>query len=116
MPLLPPSANLDSATESFIDAFYYSMHPLEATMCAAHVDPGIVTVIAHDSPGLEVCNARGEWETLELGSGEVAIVVGRSWEKLEHVERSSVGVHHACTHRVRALTEGCRCSVAFEIR
>merc|ERR1712217_215349 len=75
-PLVPPAQGHEGPTESFIDAFYYPIHPTGATTCATHVDPGIVTVIADDSPGLEVCNVQGEWETVQLGNTEVALVIG----------------------------------------
>lgn len=110
--LLPQSSG---PTESVIDAFYYPDHELHEITCAAHDDPGLVTIVAADSPGLEVHDPTNGWMALNLGPEDVAIITGKTWAKFDKLTSTSNGVS-SCRHRVRALQRGDRCSVAFEVR
>merc|ERR1719335_837673 len=86
LPLLPDSTGCHLPTGSVIDAFFYPQHPSELVTCAAHHDPGIVTLVADDFPGLEVCNDEGVWVPVCLGPLDVAVIVGRAWAKFDSVQ------------------------------
>jgi len=116
LPLLPHSTGLESPAESVVDAFFYPRHPLQTITCASHQDPGLITVIAENSPGLEVCIGDSEWIPIKLGPTDVAVIVGRTWAKFESYGPNCQAFPGACTHRVRSKSDGTRCSVTFEVR
>ena len=60
------------ASSAVCDVFYYPKS--EESPCPAHEDPGLVTVIADDAPGLEVRDADGAWRSVVLAADEVAIL------------------------------------------
>ena len=72
----------------------------------AHKDPGLVTVIAEDAPGLEVRDADGAWRSVVLAADEVAILGNSGLAK--------IAGHPACVHRVVPCAE--RVSITFELR
>jgi len=70
----------------------------KACPCASHTDPGIVTVIAEASGGLEVRDASdGLWRRLTLQPHELAVLTGQQLAIL------TGGVLAACTHRVAPM-------------
>lgn len=85
-----------------LDAFYYS--PSSSIPCPAHTDPGIISVIVDDAPGLEVQGSDGEWRLVELEPNEVALLAGRQLKGTP-----------ACTHRVGQIATE-RCSLVYERR
>ena len=100
-----------------LDAFWYPGQrrwaalgvegPLPAP-CPAHEDPGLLTLVCDDRPGLQCRRRDGAWVDIELGEGECALVVGRALAAL------TGGRVPACTHRVRPA-EARRTSLVFEI-
>jgi len=92
------------ASSAVCDVFYYPKS--EETPCPAHEDPGLVTVIADDAPGLEVRDADGAWRSVVLAADEVAILGNSGLAK--------IAGHPACTHRVVPCAE--RVSITFELR
>eukprot|EP00418_Pyrodinium_bahamense_P086314 CAMPEP_0179055814 /NCGR_PEP_ID=MMETSP0796-20121207/23494_1 /TAXON_ID=73915 /ORGANISM="Pyrodinium bahamense, Strain pbaha01" /LENGTH=272 /DNA_ID=CAMNT_0020752477 /DNA_START=60 /DNA_END=875 /DNA_ORIENTATION=- len=115
-PLLPRPAGREAPTESIIDAFYYPRPTAREAPCPAHEDPGVLTVIADDAPGLEVRDAGGAWRPLALRPSDVALVVGRSWAGCEALCSNGGRPCRACMHRVCPQGAAARCSVAFEVR
>lgn len=104
---------------SHMDMFHYKL-PEDSKAsnslhipCAAHTDPGILTIISDDSPGLQVQRG-GLWETICLGPDQVAVIINRELERL------SGGRLKACRHRVAMMASSTerdgRISIAYEIR
>ena len=85
-----------------LDAFYYS--PSSSIPCPAHTDPGSISIIVEDAPGLEVQGSDGEWRRVVLGPNEVALLAGRQLKGTP-----------ACTHRVGQIATH-RCSLVYERR
>ena len=92
------------ASSAVCDVFYYPKS--EQSPCPAHEDPGLVTVIADDAPGLEVRDADGAWRSVVLAEDEVAILGNSGLAK--------IAGHPACTHRVVPCAE--RVSITVELR
>ena len=91
------------ASSAVCDVFYYPKS--EQSPCPAHEDPGLVTVIADDAPGLEVRDAGG-WRSVVLAEDEVAVLGNSGLAK--------IAGHPACVHRVVPCAE--RVSITFELR
>ena len=87
---------------SVLDAFLYM--PTSEMACPAHTDPGIISVIVDNSPGLEVQGRDGEWVSIELKRDEVAILAGRQ-----------LASTLPCVHRVGPMAAR-RCSLVYERR
>jgi len=85
-----------------LDAFLYT--PTSELACPAHTDPGIISVIIDNSPGLEVQGRDGEWVGIELKRDEVVILAGRQ-----------LASAHPCVHRVGPVASR-RCSLVYERR
>ena len=85
-----------------LDAFYYS--PSSSIPCPAHTDPGTISIIVDDAPGLEVQGSDGGWRRVVLGPNEVALLAGRQLKGTP-----------ACTHRVGQIATH-RCSLVYERR
>eukprot|EP00250_Pteridium_aquilinum_P014354 c21933_g1_i1 orf=716-2584(+) len=64
--------------------------------CPQEFEKGLLTLIASDSPGLQVCDTNGHWYLADMGlrAGDLLIITGRS---LQHV---TAGVRRACAYRV----------------
>jgi len=88
--------------DEVLDAFFYA--PCNEVPCPAHTDPGVVTLIVDNSPGLEIEGPDGEWHRLDLRHDEVAIIAGRQMADVP-----------ACTHRVGQVAAR-RCSLVYERR
>jgi ADP-ribosylation factor protein 1 len=93
---------------SALDAFHYVSAGGDdgAFSCAAHTDSCALTVLVADGPGLE-CLAEGSWDSVPLGQGQVAVLVGRGAQSL------ALGGVKACEHRVRAGVTA-RTSIAID--
>jgi len=89
-------------TESILDAFFYP--PCIESACPPHVDPGLVTVICDNKPGLEIQHEDGQWQPV-AATGAVVVLAGRQL----------MGAESACVHRVMPVASA-RTSIAFELR
>lgn len=68
--------------------------------CPQEFEKGLLTLIASDSPGLQVCDTSGHWYLADIGlrAGDLLIITGRS---LQHV---TAGIRRACAYRVAPLS------------
>lgn len=68
--------------------------------CLQEFEKGLLTLIASDSPGLQVCDCNGHWYLADLGlrAGDLLIITGRC---LQHV---TAGIRRACAYRVAPLS------------
>lgn len=68
--------------------------------CPQEAEKGLITLIASDSPGLQVCDTNGLWYLADIGlrAGDLLLVTGRA---LQHI---TAGLCKACTYRVMPLS------------
>jgi hypothetical protein len=79
--------------------------------CPSHEDPGLMTVVTADQPGLEVaCRRGGGWLRPVLRDDEVILLANRGLAAL------SGHALQACTHRVANDLPAPRTSCVYEIR
>jgi hypothetical protein len=98
-----PHSKGDLMVDELLDAFYYT--PSSGSMpCPPHTDPGVISIITDDEPGLEVQGSDNGWRRVALGPNEVALLAGRQLKGTP-----------ACTHRVGQVAAR-RCSLVYERR
>eukprot|EP00927_Polykrikos_kofoidii_P043591 TRINITY_DN37673_c0_g1_i1.p1 TRINITY_DN37673_c0_g1~~TRINITY_DN37673_c0_g1_i1.p1 ORF type:complete len:333 (+),score=35.57 TRINITY_DN37673_c0_g1_i1:118-1116(+) len=116
-PMLPTPRTPSDVNESIIDAFFYPGCAGFDIPCVAHLDPGILTLVVDDAPGLEVLSG-SDWLPLKSGPTDAIAIVGRTWARFDALAKLPASRRvTACLHRVRtAQSPPGRCSVAFEIR
>eukprot|EP00250_Pteridium_aquilinum_P035648 c9762_g1_i1 orf=606-2351(-) len=63
-------------------------------------EKGLITLIASDSPGLQVCDTNGLWYLADIGlrAGDLLLVTGKA---LQHI---TAGLCRACAYRVMPLS------------
>ncbi|KAH7294262.1 hypothetical protein KP509_28G062900 [Ceratopteris richardii] len=68
--------------------------------CIQEYEKGLVTLIASDSPGLQVCDSNGHWYLADLGlrAGDILIITGKC---LQHL---TAGIRRACAYRIAPLS------------
>eukprot|EP00040_Diaphanoeca_grandis_P006213 m.36441 g.36441 ORF g.36441 m.36441 type:complete len:349 (+) comp17358_c0_seq1:229-1275(+) len=97
-----------------LDSFLYdNKRCIGADPSPSHVDPGIITMLADDVPGLEVYDEHTHtWSgPIILQKDEVIVMVNR------HISQITNGRIKACRHRVSQITgDSDRVSIVFEIK
>ncbi|MCO5564833.1 hypothetical protein L7F22_018501 [Adiantum nelumboides] len=68
--------------------------------CRQEFERGLITLVASDSPGLQVCDSNGLWYLADIGlrAGDLLLITGRS---LQHI---TAGLCKACVYRVMPLS------------
>jgi len=103
--------------EPLLDAFWYpgsdgwseNHDGQPPAPCPAHTDPGLLTCIVDDNPGLEAYRSNGQWAEVAPTYAQCVIIAGRELEVI------TAGRIRACTHRVRPTTAS-RTSLVFELK
>lgn len=103
------SSTVSLTAASALDAFCYVIDESGGGFsCAAHTDSCALTMLVADESGLECRDeSTGAWVDVRLGSGQVALLAGRTARSL-HLECGA-----PCEHRVRASATA-RTSIAID--
>lgn len=106
-------ANIETCYDKgtgILDCFYYDGQSGAEPALPGHTDPGLITVVTDNGPGLEVYEPGTGWiGPIILASDEVVVLVGRSLAALSDGELT------ACRHRVGKIRSP-RLSIVYEIR
>mmetsp|Transcript_5828 Transcript_5828/g.12854 ORF Transcript_5828/g.12854 Transcript_5828/m.12854 type:complete len:244 (-) Transcript_5828:19-750(-) len=109
--LEPDSLEPEVSSVSVLDLFYYQTGEPGGVDLGGHTDPGVLTIVAGSTPGLEILH-HGAWHPVPATSETPVILSGRMLGNI------TSGRLLPCTHRVVRAREATvpRASATFELR
>lgn len=100
-----PLPGNDTSSSVLVATHYRNSTPCASSVqgtdaCPQDFERGLISLVATDSPGLQVCDSNGLWYLADIGlrAGELLLVTGRA---LEHI---TAGLCKACAYRVMPLS------------